>query len=230
MATINLDLVDAFNKQFGYQIEGQDFKFSNTVTGDTTLNSKETGAMGSPYWINDINGRPMYMPITVRYPDPASNNVDAQALLGNGGMGVVKDFPFSGTGVMKTWVLPYCVISAQCKKTIIKTPLTERGGTVKELVNVDDWQFTVEGFLVNRSNEFPEDDFTTLVRLYECNTPIEISSIITDIVLKRPARGGSVHVVIEDLSFPANRGVKHVKPYMMKLCGDGIVNLVQIKK
>jgi hypothetical protein len=224
MAAIDLDLVSLFNEQFGTAPDAFNPKFT-AVNGDTALTSVNNGATGAPYWGTDVNGRAMYMPITVNYP-----TTDAS----DGLLPAVTSGAFTTTGsssqVITSWTLPYCVITPSCKKTIVKTPLTERTGTVKELINIEDWNFKIEGFLISPDgvNEFPEADFTTMCRLFEQNVAIEIVSVITDIILMRPHNNASVYVVIEDLAFPAKKGVKHVKPYTMTLVGDTMFNLIDI--
>ena len=118
----------------------------------------EQGSYGSPYYTKDALGMEYYMPVTISYPDT-----------GQQGNGLVTG---NSQGVLKKWDLPYPVISISSRKTIIETPLTERRGTVKELVNIQDYEITIKGFLITGANEFPESDVTTLRNIYEQNAAL----------------------------------------------------------
>ena len=134
----------------------------------------------------------------------------------------------NGAGAYKKWNLPYPVVSISSRKTIVETPLTERRGTVKELINIQDYEITIRGFIIGKPNEFPESDVTLLRTIYEQNTPISIQCPITDIFLVRPERNGSDEVVISDLKFPSIQGVKNVRPYELHLISDEAFNLLTI--
>jgi Domain of unknown function (DUF6046) len=120
------------------------------------------------------------------------------------------------------------VISISGRKTIIETPLTERRGTVKELINIEDYEIVIKGLIINGTNEFPEADVTTLRDVYEQNVALSIECPMTDIFLLRPDRKGSDQVVIKELKFPAIQGVKHVRPYELRLITDEPYNLISI--
>ena len=213
MAEINLDLVDFFEKTFGYTTTAFDPKFKQ-VSGDqgSLGRGSATGASGSDYYAIGNNGREYYMPIKIVYPGPDITLPDGSVT----------------SGLNVDLYLPYPVFSISSRKTIIETPLTERRGTVKELINIEDYQISVKGFIIGTTNEFPEADVTTLVRLYENNTAISIHNPMTDIFLLRPDRSGSDKVVIKDLEFPEVKGVKNVRAYSFKLLSDEPFNLTDI--
>ena len=131
-------------------------------------------------------------------------------------------------GVATEWDLPYPVISISSRKTIIETALTERRGTVKELVNIEDYQIVIKGFIIHPTNEFPENRVTTLRNIFEQNTVLSIKCPLTDIFLLRPDRSGSDQVVIKELKFPAITGIKNVRPYELHLVSDEPFNLLSI--
>lgn len=153
------------------------------------------------------------MPVTVAYTE-----------------GQVEDtIPTDGkTGLLKKWDLPYPVISITSKKTIVETPLTERRGTVKEFINIQNYEIVVKGFIIDSANEFPESDVTTLRTIYEQNVPLSLQCPLTDIFLLRPDRKGSDHVVLCELKFPAISGVKNVRPYELHFESDETFNLISI--
>ena len=203
MSTIDLTIGTLFEKVFGYQSTAFDPKFDKVV-GDRVndINRKDTSALGSPYYGLDIFGREYYLPIKVSYVEDAT------------------------TGILKYVELPHPVLAISSSKNIVKTQLTERRGTVKELINVDDYKISIKGFAIAKTNEFPEDVITTLRELYEQNVVIGISNAITDIFLLRPDRKGSDKVVITDFRLPQVVGVKNVRPYELELLSDEIFNLI----
>src|SRR4051812_38452355 len=116
MAEISFRLAELFEKTFGYKTKAFEPKFEH-VTGDgnNLTDRKEQGASGSAYYATDAFGTEYYMPVTISYTE------DDEA------------------GIVKKWTLPYPVITISSKKTIIETALTERRGTVKELINIQDY-------------------------------------------------------------------------------------------
>jgi len=213
MADISFSLADIFEKTFGYKTQAFDPDFMQ-VQGDQSPFRLEQGSYGSPYYAKDALGMEYYMPVTISYPDSAQQD---SGLTNN-----------NSQGVLKKWDLPYPVISISSRKTIIETPLTERRGTVKELINIQDYEIVVKGFIIANANEFPENDVTTLRNIYEQNVALSIQCPLTDIFLLRPDRSGSDQVVIRELKFPAINGVKNVRPYELRLVSDEAFNLISI--
>ena len=214
MAAITFSLGDLFEQTFGYKSQAFNPQFP-VVYGDQKTFRAETGAYGSPYYASDANGREYYMPVSITYPNGSGSaanllNTDANA-------------------PMTTWQLPYPVISVASRKTIVETPLTERRGTVKELINIQDYEITIKGFIINSDgNEFPENDVITLRNIYEQNIALSIQCPLTDIFLLRPDRSGSDQVVIRELTFPAITGVKNVRAYQLRMVSDEAFNLISI--
>ena len=204
MAEIYFDLAGLFEQTFGYKSQAFNPEFAS-VTGDKSATRTEQGANGSPYYGVDAKGNEYFLPVTLSYT-PAG---------GSGGQPVSFD-------------LPYPVISINSRKTIVETPLTERRGTVKELINIRDYEITIKGFIVNAANEFPEDVVTQLRSVYEQIVTLSIKCPLTDIFLLRPDRSGSDQVVITELIFPAVTGVKNVRPYELHLLSDEAFSLLTI--
>jgi hypothetical protein len=118
-------------------------------------------------------------------------------------------------------LLPYAVIEMDAKKTIVKTALAERRGTVKELYSIDDFTISIKGFLIDNNRVFPEEELTILNKLWELNEAIEFDNALSNIFLDKDTR-----VVIEDLKLPAvENGWKHIRPFSMKLESDSIFTL-----
>ena len=210
--TIDISLGELFLQTFGYATKAFDPKFSKVV-GDNKFSRVETGAHGSPYYATDLLGREYYLPMEVQV---GLDNAEA--------LGVTDAYG----GVTGRWMLPYPIISLDMKKRIVKTDLIERNGPVMELVNTGGWDITVKGLLINKDNEFPEADFTTLVRLCNLNKVIRLNNPVTDIVLKGVGGMPDRDVVIESISFPETKGVKHVRGYLLKMCSNEPFNLIDL--
>jgi hypothetical protein len=207
MAEVSLSLVELFEKAFQYKTQAFEPRFK-TVTGDgdTFSDRKEYSEIGSPYYAIDPFNREYFMPVTLSYPASTENNND----------------------VMQSWELPHPIISINSKKNIVETQLVERRGTVKELINIEDYEIIIKGFIVAQTHEFPEKEVARLRKLYEFNVPLSIQCPITDIFLLRPDRNGSDQVIIKELKFPAVKGIKNVRPYELLLVSDAPFNLVSI--
>lgn len=136
--------------------------------------------------------------------------------------------PVTLTSPGRTIELPYPVISITSRKTIIETPLTERRGTVKELINIQDYEINIKGFIISDTNDFPETAITLLRDLYEQNTAVSITNPITDIFLLRTDRKGSDQVVIKEIRLPPITGIKNIRPYELVLVSDEPFNLIDI--
>jgi hypothetical protein len=204
MAEMIFDLAGIFEQTFGYRSQAFEPEFDR-VNGNKTPYRTEQGALGSPYYSADEQGREYFMPVTIKYPGTADAG-----------------------GELKKWELPFPVITIASRKNIVETPLTERRGTVKELINTEDYEITIRGFIVATGNEFPESEVTTLRNIYEQNVALSIECPLTDIFLLRPDRGGSDQVVIKQLRLPEVTGIKNIRPYELLLVSDEPFSLESI--
>ncbi|MCO5229597.1 MAG: DUF6046 domain-containing protein [Chitinophagales bacterium] len=116
--------------------------------------------------------------------------------------------------------LPYSWLSITGAKRIVETSMTERRGTVKEHISMEDYNINVKGFIIGHDGTFPEKDAEALKTLYERNEALEINSILTDIFLLTGENGGQDKVVISDFSFNENPGVEHIRAYEFNLVTD----------
>ena len=107
------------------------------------------------------------------------------------------------------------------KKTIIKTAVSERKGTVKEEYATDDYQFTIKGVLIGEIGNFPDTELQTLIGIYEGTEPVELENAVSDFFLDISTR-----VVIESIEFPEvqGKGMRH-KPFVIVCESDYIDSL-----
>lgn len=61
-------------------------------------------------------------------------------------------------------------------KNIIVTPIQGRDGTVKEYISDGDFQVNIRGVLFAPNNQFPLDDFVSLIKVLKAPVPIKVNS------------------------------------------------------
>lgn len=136
--------------------------------------------------------------------------------------GVEYFLPVTINGVL----IPYAVIGMTWKKTIVSTAMPERGGSVKELISIDDYEFTIKGILINENNDFPDDQVMKLHDLFKLNQSLVMRSVLSDIVLSGQGDDPDGHkVVIKEIKWPEISGIEHAKPFEMSLESDMIFDL-----
>jgi len=123
-------------------------------------------------------------------------------------------------------LIPYASISISSSKTIIKTPLAERRGSVREQYNIDDYKINIKGFIVGYDKSgiypmWPEDEIMVLKKLYELNEAIKLDNALTNVFI-----GDDHRVVIEHIDFPTvEGGKKNYRPFTMSLESDSVFTL-----
>ena len=205
--SINLSISDLFASFFGYESDAFEF---DQVTGDINdLNRKEFGDYGTGYYRDDDFGREYFLPVTMTFPD--KDNIVRSLLTGD-------------VNLMKSWDLPWPVVSMNMSKTIVRTPMTERAGSVIELAQMDAYEINVKGLLIAKTDEFPEDMMKQLKDLFVVGTSVQLRCAYTDIWLN----DAGYNVVLVSCQLPEVRGVKNVFGYELRFVSDGIVDLVEI--
>lgn len=119
-------------------------------------------------------------------------------------------------------LIPFAVVSVTEKKTIVSTAMPERGGSVKELISVDDYLFNIKGIVVANDNGWPEAAIIGLHEKFLKNESLVMRSALTDIFLKGPAEH---KVAIKELKWPEVTGIENAKPFEMDVESDMIFNL-----
>lgn len=213
--SIDLTLGHLFEQVFGYKSSAFEPRFSDAI-GYKEKDEKrlEMGRHGAPYYKTDADGREYFLPVSL--------TADIEIPFENARVVTV-----SPASVLI--YLQHPTISITGKKTIIETPLTERRGTVKEIINLMDYEIIIKGLIIGKDNNYPEDEVRQLRMLYELNTPISIQNAMTDIFLLGPDTVGSDKVIIKDLSFPEVKAVKNVRGYQMTMVSDAPFNMIDLK-
>lgn len=121
------------------------------------------------------------------------------------------------------YLIPFAVIAMNWKKTYVSTKMPERGGSVKELINVDDYVFSLKGICISSNNDFPESQIIDLHNIFRKNQSVTLKSALSAIVLSGEF---DERVVITDVRWPEMPGVEHARAFDMTLESDMIFDLI----
>jgi hypothetical protein len=205
MALTEFNLSDLFSATWGYRpmnikIDDPDGSKNVRQTGDETGNIRFT----------------------------STNIVNKKSKSGMYGSYYAKDvmgrdvfMPLTLGGLM----LPYVWMNIKGTKRIVETPMTERRGSVLELIAIDNYQIGVKGFVIRHDGAFPEEDIEDLRKLYERAESLECKSVLTDIFLLSKEHSGKDKVVMRDLEIMDNQGIEHVRGFQFSLTSDQILEL-----
>lgn len=115
-----------------------------------------------------------------------------------------------------------CTVGVNLVKEIIRTQVSERKGRVKECFSIDDYRFTIKGFLIGKNRLFPEDQINVLKKIFETANPVELHGGYPEIFLDESCR-----VAIGNLDFPEVQGkATWIRPFTMILETDYIQDLI----
>ncbi len=125
--------------------------------------------------------------------------------------------------------LPYGVVRVTGSSNIIRTPLAERIGTVKELYSIDDYKITFKGFFIDKENNlFPQSDIEALKKIHELGRAFKMYNPVTNIFLEHEGliELEQNRVVITSFELPEVEGGRNrVRPFVMQLESDTVFKL-----
>ena len=118
---------------------------------------------------------------------------------------------------------PCATIRVQGSKNVIRTAVSERIGTVKEMFQVGDYIFTIKGVLIAPTGKaFPDDDIYTLRQLFESTEHVLLRNALSDMFLDTTR-----YVCITDLEFPEVQGKSlKMRPFQLTCESDYINSLI----
>jgi hypothetical protein len=119
----------------------------------------------------------------------------------------------------KSYEIPNAVISFTGKKTIVETPMVGRKGSVKELINVDDYEISIQA--IAQAEDFPEAALTELNEIYNINESITLKCALTDLFLDQDDR-----VVIKSIDLSDMKGTENFTVFKMELITDRSFELI----
>lgn len=126
----------------------------------------------------------------------------------------------------KDYELPYSTIAITMQKNIQKTALPGRQGTVKELIQIEDFQFTIQGIMLGSQYEgeedfyLPETALGELNELFRINEPVQLKNAFAEIFMQQDNT-----VVIESVDLPDMKGVDGAQAYSIRVLSDTILEL-----
>ena len=115
----------------------------------------------------------------------------------------------------KSLEIPFAVISISGEKTIVKTPMPGRRGSVNELISVDDAKISLTGLFMSADGSYPEAAVSEMNDLIQVNESIKLVSALSDLLLDPEDR-----VVIQSWDFPPTPGVEDVQAIKLELVSD----------
>lgn len=132
-----------------------------------------------------------------------------------------KDYKFDSKLGRGTMFLPYAVLRITAQSTIIRTPLIEQKGTVKEQFSIDDYRISLRGFFIDPNRVFPIEDLKALKNLFELGTAFYLDNALSNQFLEPTDR-----VVITGFDLPeVEGGRKHVRPFSIQLESGSVFTL-----
>lgn len=199
------DLKDIFKSVWGYAAPPFLFSLQNTVEkklfGSSSESSdysfatpserREVNIKGSPFYGMNNNGNEVFLPIWLIKAD----------------------------GTM--FMLQNTVSSIVSKKTIVETQLVNQRGSVKEEINIDDWEINVKGVIVSPDTDYPDVQVSELVELYELGGRLDIDNARTSLCMS-----GHEKIVIKNLKFPEIKGMKNIQAFELDMVSDVQFNLI----
>lgn len=121
-------------------------------------------------------------------------------------------------------VLPNPLVSISGKKTIVETPMVGANGSVKEVINIQDYTIKVICTEIWPSNVWPESGLIMMRDVWLKNKTLTIECPLTDIFLQ-----AKDNCVITGISMPDMRGIENAQVYEINLVSDTYFELEQKK-
>lgn len=119
----------------------------------------------------------------------------------------------------KSYEIPNALISFTGKKTIVETPMVGRKGSVKELINIDDFEISIQS--IAQAEDFPEAALVELNEIYNINESITLKCALTDLFLEQDDK-----VVIRSIDLSDMKGTETFQVFKMELVTDRSFELI----
>ncbi len=116
--------------------------------------------------------------------------------------------------------LPNALVNITGQKTIIETPMTDFEGTVKEIINVQDWGLKIIFTVINEDGSYPEDWLYTMNDLYKLKEILTIDCAFTDAFLQ--AKDNCLITGLEPLNM---QGIENAQVFEISLKSDRYLEL-----
>lgn len=144
---------------------------------------------------------------------PVEQEAIADGLNHQGPGGVWYMMPLS----INDWQLPLePAIAISGSKKIVQTSLAgnKRRGSVKEIINTNDYAISIRGLIINEMNDnYPFDDVERLKELFEIDESVKITNALTKL-------WGIENIVITSVSLPEMTGRPNIQAYQLNCVSD----------
>ncbi|MNG04220.1 hypothetical protein D3C84_873380 [compost metagenome] len=198
----------------------------STNTAFDLLKLYKTYFNNTPYFVSNDDNKPLTQEpgysITMENPRPkgsidySSKNI-AFNKIGSYGQDIWFPIELWKSG-RKLIEIEACTVGVNLMKEIIRTPVSERKGKVKECFAIDDYRFSIKGFLIGKNRLVPEDQIQQLKDWFETTEPIELHGGYPEIFLDESCR-----VAVSNLDFPEVQGkAPWIRPFTMTIETDYI--------
>ena len=117
------------------------------------------------------------------------------------------------------FTLETVLLSVTQNKNIVKTQIQGRKGTIKEYINLGDYDITINGILTGGNGQYPKSDVQTLSTIMNCNESIEVTSWYLQIF------GINAIIIDSGASINQNEGQYSIQPFSIPCVSDDDVNL-----
>ncbi|MDY0102830.1 MAG: DUF6046 domain-containing protein [Lentimicrobium sp.] len=107
------------------------------------------------------------------------------------------------------------VVSITGKKTIVETPMVGGNGTVKEIINIQDYSIKIICTDMRPDNLWPEDGLHAVKELWAKNKALTLECALTDVFLQ-----AKDNVVITGITLPEMMGIEYAQVYEINLVSD----------
>ncbi|MNP98670.1 hypothetical protein D3C85_112900 [compost metagenome] len=202
----------------------------STNTAFDLLKLYKTYFNNTPYFVSNDDNKPLTQEpgysITMENPRPkgsidySSKNI-AFNKIGSYGQDIWFPIELWKSG-RKLIEIEACTVGVNLMKEIIRTPVSERKGKVKECFAIDDYRFSIKGFLIGKNRLVPEDQIQQLKDWFETTEPIELHGGYPEIFLDESCR-----VAVSNLDFPEVQGkAPWIRPFTMTIETDYIQDLI----
>lgn len=105
-------------------------------------------------------------------------------------------------------------------KTIIKTSINGRDGTVKEYISNGDWELIIRGLVADNSpQKYPQEQVATMLDLLNKNEALKVSSHYLNDIYKIDS------IVVDSFSFPQRPGFLNTQLFEIRASSDTPIEL-----
>lgn len=194
---------DVYQAVFGYKAVPFPQTLAVSAARMLANPSEKLSKLGAVLFKRDTNGIEAFCPVTIVW----EKNVN----------GAIKQ---------RTFDLPYSTVAITMRKNIQKTSLIGRNGSVKELIQIEDYEFTINGVMLGSNDEesddfhMPQTDLANLNELFQINEPVQLQNAFVEIFMP-----GDNTVVVESIDLPDMKGITGAQAYSIRVSSDTILEL-----